>query len=218
MMYPFDIHSHHLSTPASRAIVNIRFPEPFSFEQGRYYSIGIHPWDVCLFKDATPDWDSFKNLAAHPQVLAIGECGLDKLVHPEWLQRQEELFATQVHIAESLHKPLLIHNVRSSDVLQRMLRAGTSTLPWILHGFRGNASLANQWIALGGYLSFGARYNEEAVCQTPLNRLFLETDDGQLTIEEIYKRIATVRQMSLDELIVQVQQNIREVFFNRQQL
>lgn len=218
MKYPLDIHTHRSSALPLKSIVNIRFPESFCFEPGCYYSVGIHPWDVCLFKDASPDWVLFEELAAHPQVLAIGECGIDKLVHRDYLSLQETLFSTQVRMAHRLQKPLLIHNVRGTDIVQRMLRSGASTQPWVLHGFRGNASLAAQWVGLGAYLSFGAHYNEEALCETPMNRLLVETDDSTLGIEEIYCRVALSRQMSLDALMARVQQNIQDVFFNRQEL
>ena len=218
MKEPFDIHTHKLLSVPSQAIINIRFPQPFQPQVGAYYSIGLHPWDLPLFDQTPPDWNSFTQLASHPQVVAIGECGVDKLVHPERLAQQQAVWLKQVEIAEQLHKPLIIHNVRSFDLLAHRLRLVRSARPWILHGFRGNPFLAHQWVALGGYLSFGSRFNEAALCATPINRLLVETDACELDIREVYDRLATIRNVETDELIAQVWQNVEQVFFKRQEL
>ena len=111
-----DIHTHHLAESTFSAIKNIRFlNEEFSPEPGRYYSIGIHPWDVELEDEI--DWGLFEELAMHPQVLAVGECGIDKLVHKELLPAQERIFLRQLGIAERLLKPVLIHNVKSTEII-----------------------------------------------------------------------------------------------------
>ena len=65
-----DIHSHHLSEDPFRAILNIRFPKDKFFpEAGRFYSVGVHPWEVTL--ENRIDWTLFEELAGHPQVLAM---------------------------------------------------------------------------------------------------------------------------------------------------
>ena len=101
-----DIHSHHLSEDPFRAILNIRFPKDKFFpEAGRFYSVGVHPWEVTL--ENRIDWTLFEELAGHPQVLAIGECGMDKHVYPELLMAQERIFSRQLAVAEKLGKPVL---------------------------------------------------------------------------------------------------------------
>lgn len=147
-----DIHTHHLAESTFSAIKNIRFlNEEFSPEPGRYYSIGIHPWDVELEDEI--DWGLFEELAMHPQVLAVGECGIDKLVHKELLPAQECIFLRQLGIAERLLKPVLIHNVKSTEIISLMKGRSPGLIPWILHGFRGKEPLALQLIRHGFYLS-----------------------------------------------------------------
>jgi putative tatD-related DNAse protein len=208
-----DIHTHHLAESTFSAIKNIRFlKEEFSPEPGRYYSIGIHPWDVELEDEI--DWGLFEELAMHPQVLAVGECGIDKLVHKELLPAQERIFLRQLGIAERLLKPVLIHNVKSTEIISLMKGRSPGLVPWILHGFRGKEPLALQLIRHGFYLSFGARYNEDTLRAVPLDRLFLETDDAETDIHEIYKKVADTLNMSVGELTERVQRNIKNVFFN----
>lgn len=208
-MQLLDIHSHHRSEAPSQAIFNVRFPEEFAPEPDRYYSLGVHPWDVDL--EDKLDWDLFARLANHPQVIAIGECGMDRCVHKELFLEQGVIFAKQALLAEKLGKPLVIHNVRSTGYLEQV-RSNTR-MPWIQHGFRGNASRAVQELDHGYYLSFGERYNEEALRVVPLERLFVETDDSVINIHIIYERLAHSLRMPVQKLVEQVQENIKNVFF-----
>lgn len=208
-----DIHSHHWSGNPCRTILNIRFlKDDFALEPGRFYSLGVHPWEVEL--ENRIDWELFEELAGNPQVLAIGECGLDKQVHAEDMQAQERVFSRQLAIAEKLRKPLLIHNVKSTGIIELLKRSSLNDVPWIQHGFRGKPELAREMLRAGFYLSFGARYNEDSLRTVPLDRLFLETDDSMTDICEIYVNAAHVLGITVKELTEQVQSTIRKVFFN----
>lgn len=66
-------------------------------------------------------------------------------------------------------------------------------MPWIWHGFRGNRQTAEMLVGKGFYLSFGERWNADAVRSIPPERLLIETDDSQLSINQIAERIAAVR-------------------------
>ena len=80
MKFPVDIHTHRLPPVPGTAIAN-RYPDTFVPEAGAWYSVGIHPWHIPA--TATPvvrnEMNVLASLAGHPQVLAIGEAGLDKL-------------------------------------------------------------------------------------------------------------------------------------------
>ena len=212
IMELLDIHSHHLSEESSRAILNIRFLEDeFSPEAGRFYSVGVHPWEV--ESEDRIDWVLFEELACHPQVLAIGECGMDKHVHAELLQAQERIFSRQLAIAERLGKPVLIHNVRSTGIIELLKKNASGNIPWIQHGFRGKPELALEMLRSGFYLSLGIRYNEDSLRVIPLDRLFLETDDSGVDIRQVYEKAARTLEISIEKLTEQVQHNIENVFF-----
>ena len=67
----------------------------------------------------------------------------------------------------------------------------------------------------GLYLSFGARYNVDALRATPLDRLFLETDEATCGIQAIYNKVAADLKMDVDELKKQVKKNIDRIFFKK---
>ena len=74
-------------------------------------------------------------------------------------------------------------------------------MPWIVHGFRGNARVASQLLDAGFYLSYGERFNPEALAVTPADRLLAETDESLLPIDEIHRRLAASRQVTVEELV-----------------
>ncbi|MBS1308726.1 TatD family hydrolase [Bacteroides clarus] len=215
MKIPVDIHAHQLPQIPGTAIVN-RYPDTFVPEAGQWYSIGMHPWHIPTA--ATPavrhEMDILASLAGHPQVLAVGEAGLDKLADtPQAVQI--EVFEYQARLSMELGKPLVIHLVKAMDELLKLKRQIKPTNPWIIHGFRGKAALAEEYLRHGFYLSFGEKYQEEALRITPSGRLFLETDESDVPIADVYSRAAQVRCVSLAELTEALQENIAKVFFKQ---
>ena len=61
----------------------------------------------------------------------------------------------------------------------------------------------------------GARFQEEAARNIPLERLFIETDESEEPILKTYHRIADIRGISPVELTEAINKNVHEVFFKR---
>lgn len=212
MMELFDIHTHHSSANPFREILNIRFlKEKVAFEPGRFYSLGVHPWEAEL--EERIDWRLFEELVRNPQVLAVGECGLDRLVHAERMSAQERIFLRQLTIAERVNKPLLIHNVKSTGTIELFKKNSLSTVPWIQHGFRGKPQLAGELLRAGFYLSFGVNFHADALRAMPSGSFFFETDDSETDIREVYERAARTLDIPMEKLAEQVQRTIKKVFF-----
>lgn len=206
----FDVHTHQLPLCSGTAIVNCSFPETFVPSKGEYYSVGIHPWSL---SDGVKEeeWARLEHLLSHPQVLAVGEAGLDRLVSVPFSQ-QTAVFYRQASLAETVHKPLIIHLVRAADELLRIYKKISPRQPWIIHGFRGKAQQAMQLLRHGFFLSFGERYQEDALRLTPVDKLFIETDESSVPIEELYVRAACVRNISPEALKETVCRNAETVF------
>lgn len=167
------------------AVVSLDLRAPFELQPDRLYAAGIHPW----YADYR-QWEVLKEWIAHPRIVLVGEAGLDRLTltSPDI---QEELFVRQIELAEEAGKPLIIHCVKAWDELLRIRRITRPVMPWIIHGFRGRKQLAEQLLDAGLYLSFGMRYNAEAL-HTAWNarRLLLETDDSPIDIGSLYRSVA----------------------------
>lgn len=204
-----DIHTHHLPENPWAAIQSCS-PEEFSFENRGYYSVGFHPWH--LSPDGIENWELLTHLVSYPQVLAIGECGLDKLTKTDW-ELQKVAFRRQAQLAATVRKPLIIHAVRANEEVIFLKKEFSLDIPWIIHGFRGKKELAQQLIAQGFYLSFGENYHPETLRIVPIERLFLETDESLVSILNLYERAADCLSLSTNELIESVQSNISQLFF-----
>lgn len=182
-----DIHTHDFNRKAN-AIINIS-PDQ-EIETGAVYSVGIHPWHV-----ETADENALQLLtqkSKHPQVVAIGETGLDP-TRGDNIALQHQLLLHHIKLSEETGKPLILHIVkRYNDIiaLHAKLRPASA---WIIHGFRGKPQLAQELLRHGFYLSLGEKFNHETAGVIPENRLFYESDESLLSIDDIITRIKKAR-------------------------
>lgn len=171
------------------------------------YSTGLHPWDI------GEGWQNLfaqvEHNATHASVVAIGECGIDKLTKSN-ITLQKEVFEAHIHLAEKVKKPLIIHCVKAQEEIIALHRLTRPTQPWIIHGFRGKPQQAKQLIREDFYLSYGEFFNEESLAATPLNRLLIESDTSLLSIEDIYKKVAKALNLDIESLISIIENNTAE--------
>ncbi len=169
---------------------------------------GIHPWHA-----ASGDIAFVERRAS--EIDAIGEIGLDFACD---VPREEQIaiFQAQLALAEREQKPIVLHCVRAFEEVVRVVR--NYRLPAVIfHGFIGSKEQAQRAVAEGYYLSFGERTFRsaktiEAMRTTPLSHLFVETDESATPIEEIYARLAELRNISVAELTAATEENFRLIF------
>lgn len=209
-----DIHTHHSPLVAGTALVNC-YPEKFFPQEDEYYSVGIHPW---FLQKTTPEcWVKLREAVLHPQTLAVGEAGLDKVADTS-LEVQIDAFKRQVQLAEEVGKPLLIHLVKATAELLQVQRELRPKQPWIIHGFRGKSQQACELLRHGFYLSLGEHFQKAALQIIPIERLFLESDESECPIEELYAKVAFVRGLSVEELKQAIQKNVNCLFVSSQKV
>ena len=210
MKSPFvDIHTHNAKANDDLIqIVNLDLNYPCP-DQG-YYSYGIHPWIL----DNT-DFQIEKAFALleerlqSPNVLALGEAGLDKM-HKDSFEQQITVFERQIELSEALNKPMILHDVKSHNEILTLRKKHKAKQPWILHGFNGTEQDIQQLTGQGLYLSVGESllHSERKVTKSlkkiPLEMLFLETDMAEIDIETIYKAAAKLLEMDINALKTQI--------------
>jgi TatD DNase family protein len=212
-----DIHTHSMQPDRSDmiSIKNILMQQASDLiPGGNLFSIGLHPWDTEM-QPVIPDLPD--GLFGRPNIIAIGECGLDRL-RGAAMKIQTRLFIQQALMAETLKKPLFIHCVRAWQEIIALKTDIRPKVPWMIHGYRGKARVAEQLLDSGFYLSFGQNILwmnpvlSGILKETPVNRLFLETDDGATPIEEIYGAAARIKSVSLNGLQACLAENFQIVF------
>ena len=194
-----DIHSHKVHPGNVRTIYNIRInDQPLSLPQGQniLFSTGIHPWDAGNVRAA---WmENMGIMLNFEQLVAVGECGLDKNV-PIAIEQQLRVFKIQIKLAELHKKPMIIHCVGCFNELINLHKALSPKQPWIIHGFRGKPELADQLIKAGLYLAYGEFFNPESVKTTPIERILVETDESEMNVEDLYEKLAALKECKVED-------------------
>jgi TatD DNase family protein len=206
----FDIHTHTLTHPESEILS--QSPLQFPIDKRLIHaSIGIHPW-LLTEENANSQQKSLQKQISSPTVIAIGESGLDKLQGPS-MHIQTSVLKQQIILSETYSLPLILHCVKAFNELIQLKKEMKPQQPWIIHGFRGKETLATDCIHHGFYLSFGEYFQKNALKTTPLEKLFIETDESKKNIKTIYQTIADARGISLNELNDCIKKNVKKVFF-----
>lgn len=121
--------------------------------------------------------------------VAVGECGLDKLIATP-MELQQQLLAIHIDIANQLHKPLIIHCVRAHNELIAQLKKSNIHSGGVIHAFTGSYETARQYVEMGFCLGVGgsityerAQKTRTAVTKIPLEYLLLETDAPDMPLQ-----------------------------------
>ena len=206
-----DIHTHRFTDSApEEVLLSCPVLKKEIPAEAVYVSAEIHPWHLTA-ENLSCQIERMENMLSDSRVLALGEVGLDKLTecpYPIQIKAFEEI----VSISEAYGKPLIIHCVKSVDELIAIRKKMRPALPWIMHGFRGKPQQADSLLRHGFYLSFGEHYNSQVMKEISIERLFLETDESNVPIDELYNRAAAIRHISAEELKLAVLHNVNNVF------
>jgi TatD DNase family protein len=211
-MTPYiNIHTHHLSEDNGVFLFNNRFGFDKEIYLEKYFSIGIHPWDADLQVSTV----EFEKIIQHPNCLAIGECGLDKVKGPD-IEIQKKVFIDQLELAVEYQKPFIIHCVKAFDELIEICYLFHSKIPLIIHGFNKSQQLLQQLINKGFYISLHHSVFEKVddiFFNSQLEKIFLETDNNEsILIEDVYKKAAACFQIQEDDLKEKIYTNFTALF------
>lgn len=152
-----------------------------------YAAVGVHPYDAKTVDDGMIE--KLRALAADKKVVAIGETGLD--YHYEGFDRkvQKRAFVLQAALADSLNKPVIIHNRESTEDTINILKERKPKNA-IIHCYSGSVESAKILLDMGYYISFSgtvtfknAKKLKEVLKYVPEDRLLIETDCPYLSPE-----------------------------------
>jgi TatD DNase family protein len=200
-----DLHTHKISSKSGETTIqSLSLTDDIflAMPKKKPISIGLHPWYASMEK-LELQMKYLTVLAKQDNVKMIGECGLDK-VKGENISKQLIILTKQIELAEELNKPLILHCVKGFEELTKIKEELKVKVPMIIHGFNKNETLGRQLLNKGFFLSFGAAILKENSVAAKLIKeidfFFLETDDSQSSIEEIYQAVAKIKNIPVDEL------------------
>ena len=188
---------------------------------------GVHPHDAAQATSA--DFDALERMCADPDVVAVGECGLDFHYDRSPRDVQREVFIRQIRLARAVEKPLVVHtreaDVETAEILGRELGPDGG----VIHCFTSDWTAAQRYLALGMSLSFSgvltfksAGAIRDAAARAPIDRILVETDCPFLApipyrgkrnepayVAHTAAKLAEVRGIPADELAIATTGNAR---------
>jgi TatD DNase family protein len=212
--------------PARNAIALAkRFPDRIGS------AVGVHPHDATTLNDQT--YAELHALASEPEVLAVGEIGLDYHYDHSPRETQKEVFARLVNLARELKKPIVIHTRSApADTIDILTREGAKDVGGIIHCFSEDRPFAEKALDLGFDISFSGivTFKSSVAIQdvakwAPIDRILVETDSPYLApvplrgkpCEPAYvvhtaKRVAELRGITIEALAEATSENAERRF------
>lgn len=146
-----------------------------------YAAAGFHPHDATEL-----DMKFLRKVVVQPEVVAVGEIGLDYYRNLSPKKIQQQAFREQIELAMEIDKPIIIHNRDADEDTLKILRE-YKPKNVVYHCFSGDVIYAEEVLNEGWYISFTGNITyknnrlTEVVNMTPLDRFFIETDCPYLT-------------------------------------
>jgi len=200
-----------------------------------YAAVGVHPHDAR--KHLSEISSGLTPFLCHPKVVAIGEIGLDYYRNLSSQDSQKAAFTEQLKLAIKYHKPVILH---CRDAYRDMLNILDKTYlpytqdhsPGVIHSFSAGPSYLQEFLRRGFYIGFNGMITYpdheslwEAVRNTPLDRLLLETDAPYLSplehkgernepmwVKEVAIKIAELKKIDVAEVVAASTANAISLF------
>ncbi|RMJ03121.1 putative deoxyribonuclease YcfH [Marinobacter litoralis] len=198
-----------------------------------YGTQGIHPHEAETYNDQVEE--EIRTHAQDEKIVAVGEIGLDYFYDKADRATQREVFRRQLQIACDSDRPVVIHSREADDDTIEILKEFETSLKrrGVIHSFTSGPGLAQYALDQGWNLGFNgittfnkAENVRDIVRMTPISQILLETDAPFLTpvpyrgkenapfyLPFVAEKIAEVKGLALEEVIVQTYQNSLRTFF-----
>jgi len=205
-----------------------------------FAAVGIHPNHST--RVAEQDLKSIESLAKHPNVVAIGEIGLDFYREKASPNDQIQVFRKMLSISKATGKPVCVHNRDADETIIEILDSWYSELvetnssltkhPGVFHSFSGSeiildwALTHNFFLGISGPVTFtNSQILQEKIKDTDLNHLLVETDAPYLSphphrgkrnepanVRFVCEKIAEIKQNLLEEVLSRTSENAASLF------
>ncbi len=183
-----------------------------------YAGVGVHPHDATTYTDEVGE--QLHVMTREPEVVAIGEFGLDyfRMLSPRDTQRA--VFCAHLDLARTCNLPCIIHVRDSHEDVMELLRTHGQGLRGVFHCFSGDVAQAEECLDFPGFMiSFAGPLTKQGNAlpdvarMVPLDRVLVETDSPYLVPKPLKARrneplfvqytaakLAELRGMTIEEI------------------
>lgn len=196
-----------------------------------YGAAGVHP-----SSSAELDEERFSRLrtaAMDPQIVAVGETGLDYYWEEPEHEIQKYWFGRQLELAREVRRPVVIHSRDAAkDTFDIMKEHQAQEIGGVIHCFSYGREMAREFLNMGFYLGIGgvltfsnAKKLKEVVEFAPLDRLVLETDcpylapvpnrgkrNSSYNLPYVVEAMAEIKGMSPEEIVKATNLNAKQLY------
>ncbi len=193
-------------------------------------TVGVHPLHVSEYR---VDASGLREWAQDPQVVAIGETGLDYFYAAASSEIQRASFAMHLRLASELGLPVVVHTRDArEDTLALIREYGSTEHGGVLHCFTEDWEMArcamdlNYSISISGIVTFAnAADLREVVRKLPLDRVLVETDAPYLApvphrgeanqpayVVRVAQAVADIKGLPLEQVIEATTSNYDRIF------
>ncbi len=193
------------------------------------HASAIGPWGAALKEDISKIVSDFTNFVSDYSYQFIGEIGLDYHWNYGTKERQKELFVSQIELANSLNKPIIVHSRDADEDTKAILDTQNFKKRGIMHCFSSTEILLKSALDKDFFISFAGPVTykssgalRQMVSYVPLENLLLETDSPYLSPEPlrgkvntplnisfVYEEVSKIKNIPLDKLIEQIKSNFK---------
>ena len=211
--------------PSSKASVALAEQYPFI-----YATVGHWPGNTGDMTEA--DLETYRSLAAHPKVVAIGEIGLDYYYDDVPHDHQKYWFERQMELADQVGLPVVIHERDAHGDGLEITKKWAKKVPGVFHCFSGSAEMAKEIVRMGWYVSFtgvgtfkNARRALEAVAAVPVARIRIAPGSPCMArtpyrgkrnhsgyVPKVAEKIAEIKGLTTEEVAAITTENGRRFF------
>ena len=216
MTAPFvNIHTH--SRPINPNIVSIYNHYKVEPTIASFISAGLHPWYLPDSEQEALDF--LQHFHAQTNFVALGEIGLDKVCDTA-LAKQLHYFKLCLQFAVDNHiKVIILHCVKAHNEILSCLKESQFHGHVIWHDFHASPTQLDQILEIPKHLiSLGRvifRSNSKlysTIKSIPLDKVFLETDDNEISIDEQYLQFSKLTDRAIDKVKESIFNNYQSVF------
>ena len=195
-----------------------------------YAVVGHWPGNTCYMDEAA--LETYRQMAKHPKVKAIGEIGLDYHYDDTPKDVQQYWFRRQMALADEVSLPVVIHEREAHEDGLNIVREWADKVPGVYHCYSGSAEMAKEIVKMGWMISFtgvvtfkNARRAIEAVEAIPLERIMIETDCPYMAptphrgkrnhsgyVPRVAEKIAEIKGLSVEEVAAITMENGKRFF------
>lgn len=192
--------------------------------------LGLHPYFMDQHRES--DIEALDQaLGAHPEVVSVGECGIDARF-ADTLDDQWRLFDAQLRLAKRHRLPVVIHCVQANDRVAKRLRQLDLPAGGLIHAFSGSPEQSRKFLDLGFTLGLGGALTyarskrlHRAVVSLPDEGFVLETDSPDMplaglqgqrnepaNVAEVCRQVAKLREQTVNQVAAHSTANAERLF------